>query len=62
MAGTIMMIACLFGVGGLLFLSQATSGVGLIAFGCLLGIVARIIQAEAFEKQRAKKPPASLLP
>jgi hypothetical protein len=30
---------------GLLFLSQATAGVGLLAFGCLLAICARIAQA-----------------
>lgn len=34
-----------FGLFGLVFLSQATSGVGLIAFGCLLAICARIAQA-----------------
>lgn len=41
----LVVVAVLFGLGGLLFLSEATSGVGLIAFGCLLAILGRIHQA-----------------
>ncbi len=58
----LMLVACLSGIGGLLFLSQATSGVGLIAFGCLAGIVARLLQADAIENKRAKREKAALLP
>lgn len=36
-------------VGGLL-LTEATVGVGLIAGGCLVGILARIAQADAFRR------------
>jgi len=46
-AGTVVLIvfAVLFGLGGLVFASEATSGVAVIAFGCLLAIFARIAQA-----------------
>lgn len=44
---------------GVLFLSQATIGVGLIAVGCFLAIIGRIIQAGAQHTavMRALKPP-----
>lgn len=47
--GTIILVvvAVLFGIAGLFFLSEATTGVGLLAFGCLLAIMARIAQAGA---------------
>jgi hypothetical protein len=35
----------LVGLGGILFLSEATMGVGILAFAALLGIWSRIIQA-----------------
>lgn len=35
---------------GLLFLSQATIGVGLIAGGCLLAVWARLVQASAHHR------------
>ncbi|HVJ24242.1 MAG TPA: hypothetical protein VM756_09945 [Burkholderiales bacterium] len=46
-SGTIMLVvvAVLFGVGGLVFASQATGGVAAIALGCLFAILARISQA-----------------
>ena len=34
-------------LGGILSLTQATLGVGLIAIGCFLAILARLAQAEA---------------
>jgi hypothetical protein len=41
-------------VGGALSLSQATTGVGIVAIGCFLGIAARVVQAEAHEKHRRR--------
>jgi hypothetical protein len=38
-------IALLVALAGLISLSQATLGVGLIGFGCFLGILARLVQA-----------------
>lgn len=37
-------------LGGFLFISEATMGVGVIGFGCGLGILARIAQAGAQHK------------
>lgn len=51
---TLVVLAVMFGAAGLLFLSGATAGVGLIAFACLLGICARI--AQAAEHRRATMP------
>jgi hypothetical protein len=45
--------AVIAGLAGLLFMSQATAGVGLIGFGCLLMILARIQQAERHHKAAA---------
>ena len=45
---------------GLLFLSQATAGVGLVAFGCWLAIVARLVQAETIhEEDKARLAPVA---
>ncbi len=41
----LIVVAIILGIAGALFLSNATLGVGLIALGCLAGIVSRIIQA-----------------
>lgn len=38
-------VSILLGLGGLVFLSNATTGVGLIALACLVAIIARIVQA-----------------
>jgi hypothetical protein len=43
-------LALLAGLGGLASISQATLGVGMIGFGCLLAILARLAQAEAHHK------------
>jgi hypothetical protein len=62
-AGTIFLVvlALLFGLGGLVFASEATAGVAAIAFGCLLAILARIEQAgrhhnEAMAARREMSP------
>lgn len=52
----LIVFAVLTGAAGLLFLSQATTGVGLIAFGCLLGILGRIAQAAVHQKHRTAAP------
>lgn len=53
----ILLVLLALGAGclGLLFLSQATAGVGLIAFACLAAICARIAQAS--EQHSANHPP-----
>jgi hypothetical protein len=56
----LIVFAVLAGVAGLLFMSQATTGVGLIAFGCLLAILGRIAQAADHQKQRTPTPPPSI--
>ena len=51
-AGAMLLLlgAVLLAAAGLLFMSNATSGVGLITFGCLLAVWARILQAGAHHK------------
>lgn len=46
MVAVLMVLSGLFAVGGLVFLNQATMGVGLIGFGCYLAIVGRMAQAD----------------
>jgi len=41
----LIIVALVLGIAGALFLSDATLDVGLIGLGCLVGILARIIQA-----------------
>lgn len=55
-AATILLImgALLCGLIGLVFLSEATAGVGIIALGCLTAILARIAQASHHESLRRK--------
>lgn len=52
MAGAIMLVAIIVGLVGAFSLTQPTLGVGLLAGGCLLGIVARIAQADSQHKQQ----------
>jgi hypothetical protein len=40
---------------GMLLISQATAGVGLIGIGCLCGILARIVQAALYEKRNQSR-------
>lgn len=44
----LVVVAIFVGFIGLLFLSQASQGVGFIGFACLLGILARIVQASVY--------------
>lgn len=45
MAGLLILLGILALGAGLLFLSEATTGVGIIGVACFLGILARIAQA-----------------
>ncbi len=51
MAALLILVAILTAVGGLLFLSQATTGVGIIGIACLLAIFARLAQASDQHKK-----------
>ena len=55
-AGTWLLMIAAFGAAllGLVTLSQATMGVGLLCGGCLFAIWARIVQAGAFHKELMK--------
>jgi hypothetical protein len=50
----LLVLAVLGGIVGFMFLSQATTGVGIIALACLIAIVARI--AQAAEQHRSCSP------
>lgn len=54
MSIVLVVVALLAGVIGLLFMSQATTGVGLICFACLLAILARMAQAHEHHKTAAR--------
>ena len=47
----LIVLALLFGAGGLLFASQATGGVAAIAVGCLFAILARMAQAAKYHSE-----------
>lgn len=47
----LMVIAVLCGLGGLVFASQATLGLALIGFGCLLLLLARMEQAYRYHHE-----------
>lgn len=51
---TLVAVAVVAGGLGLLMLSQATMGVGLIAFGCLCAVLARIEQAANYHSQQSR--------
>jgi len=57
-AGVLAVLSVMPVVVGLLMLSQATTGVGLVAAGCYLAIVARILQAERHNRQAESAPDA----
>jgi hypothetical protein len=42
-------------LSGVLFLSEATMGVGILATGCLCGVLSRIVQADAHQKKLEKQ-------
>ncbi len=50
----LIVISSVAGLIGLLFLSEATAGVGMIAFGCLFGVFARLYQAHEQHKEIMK--------
>lgn len=54
----LVVFGALIAIVGTLMLSQATMGVGVVALGCFLGIVARIMQAEAHAKAAQKREAA----
>lgn len=47
----LLILALLLGVAGALLLSEATLGVGVVALGCLAGILSRILQADRHKKE-----------
>lgn len=47
----LLLISMLVGITGFLFLSEATMGVGIIGVAALLGVYARIAQADAHHKK-----------
>ena len=51
----LVIVSIIVGFVGILDLSQATMGVGIIACACLLGILARIAQASKFQNELVKK-------
>lgn len=53
----LVVVALLAGVIGVLSLSEATMGVGIICFGCLIGIVARIAQASVQHAAQMRSRP-----
>jgi hypothetical protein len=56
-AGAVLCLLAAFAAAffGLVLASQATIGVGLVGVGCLLGITARMLQAE-WQYKRPKTP------
>ncbi len=50
----LLIIAVCVGGLGLLFLTGATAGVGIIGLACLIGIVARLIQADSHHHKLMK--------
>jgi hypothetical protein len=62
MAALLRVVALLGGLAGLTSLSNATMGVGIICFACLLAILARMSQADAHQRELKslleKRPPS----
>ena len=54
MSAILMILGILAVVIGALSLSQATMGVGVIAIGCFLAILARLAQAEAHHRSLSR--------
>jgi len=59
LAALLVFLGVVAGVLGLASLSQATAGVGGIAFGCLLAIFARMAQASAHHQQSRSRTVAT---
>lgn len=51
----LIIVAIILGIAGLLSLSEATQGVGLIGLACLAGILARLRQAADHQEQLEKR-------
>lgn len=62
MAGILILIAIGASLLGLLLLTQATYGVGLLAFACVTGILARIAQAQELHRATTPAPIATAAP
>jgi len=56
MVAVLTVIAILIGLISWAFVSNATSGVAGIAFACLIGILARLVQADKHHRERAAAP------
>jgi hypothetical protein len=56
MTGALITLAVLFALGGLLELTGATAGVGILALACLLAIFARIAQASGQHRELMGRP------
>jgi hypothetical protein len=55
MVTALVTLSLLLGFVGFAMLSQATSGVGAVALGCLVAILARIAQASEYQKAETKR-------
>lgn len=55
-AGVFLVIGFALAVFGVMSLSEATMGVGLIGLACFFGIVARLAQARTLATEAAKAP------
>ena len=53
----LLIFAFVLGTLGVLMLSEVTRGVGLICFGCLLGVWGRIFQAAAHHRDAMRRLP-----
>lgn len=50
--GVLILFSLLFVVIGVFTMSEATAGVGLIAMACFFGILARMVQANIYNRNR----------
>lgn len=50
LAVLLLLAAIAVGAGGMLFVSEATLGVAIIALACLIAIIARLVQAAAHNR------------
>lgn len=55
MVTILLLVGLLLAGAGLLSLSQATLGIGLIGLACFCGITARLIQADHQHREEAKR-------
>lgn len=51
----LLILAIIAGVIGVLMLSEATSGVGLVCLGCLLAVLGRILQASEHHRDAMRR-------